>query len=91
LYADFKHLGDQNHREKSQLACIHFALLEHIILILSHPVFVLLSFVISGEAENINLIVFILTRMGFEHSIYHNHKGKKNKDWMAQNQDDVFE
>ena len=57
---------------KQQSADIHVALLGHIILILSQPVFALspLYCLISGEATNTNFIVFSLTRPVLETTIY---------------------
>ena len=51
----------------------HVAPLGHIILIPSQPVFALSSncCILIGEATNTNFIVFGLTRLGREHTIYH--------------------
>jgi hypothetical protein len=50
----------------------YVAPVRHIILILSQPVFALSSYccMLSGEAANINFIVFGLTQLGLEHTIY---------------------
>ena len=58
---------------KQQSAARHIALLRHIILIPSQQVFALSPkcCMLSGEATNTNLIVFGLTRLGLEATIYH--------------------
>jgi len=57
---------------KQQSADRHVAILGHIILIPSQPVFALSPkcCVLSGEATNTNFIVFGLTRPGLERTIY---------------------
>ena len=58
---------------KQQSVGRHVPPLWHIILILSQPVFALASYccVLGEETTNTKFIVFGLTHMGLEHTIYH--------------------